>query len=182
MTSSPPSRELFPFWSSERILISGLAANTFLQPTTRSMMAEFTRAVLDDDVALAAELVDDELTCDFASLHVVRRDSQIGAVSCGIDGNDDDAGVTSLLRWRARESLGVARIEEDHVDAGCNEIVDLVDLLVEILFKAEGRDFDIGIDLLRFAFCALCKEPRRRISGGKRDADSIQVLGEPWKP
>ena len=54
------------------------------------------RAVLDDDVALHAELVDEVLAGDLTGLHVVGRHGRIGAVGVGVDRHDLDAGRLRL--------------------------------------------------------------------------------------
>ncbi len=119
------------------------------------------RAVLDDDVAFASQLVDDVLAGDLAGLDVVGGHRGVGAFGRGVDGNDDDAGGLRLLDRRA-DRLGIAGVEQDQVDAGGDEIVDLGDLLAEVIFEADGGDLHVGVSLLGLEFGALrqCDEER----------------------
>ena len=66
------------------------------------------RPVLDDDIALAAELVDDVLAGDLAGLDVVRRHRGVGAFGRRVHRDHDDAGRLRLLD-RGPDRLGSPR-------------------------------------------------------------------------
>ena len=67
------------------------------------------RAVLDDDVALVADLVGQELAGDLARLDVVGLHRGVGPCRRDVDRDDDDAGRLRPLDGR-RDRLGSAAL------------------------------------------------------------------------
>src|SRR6266702_907985 len=132
---------------------------------------EDLRPVLDDHIAFAAELVDDVLAGDLASLDIVCGHRGVGAFGCGIHRDDDDACRLCFLdRWP--DGLRIAGVQEDQVDAGGDEVVDLGHLLAEVVFKADRRDLHIGIGLSGFEFGTLRQSDEKRVAQrAQRDAD-----------
>ena len=105
------------------------------------------RTVDDDQVALAAHLVDQIFAGDRSGLGVVGFDGGIGTLGLGIDGDHNDAGRLGAADRRG-DGIGIAGIEKDKVDAGGDEIVDLVILLAQIVVEADGGDLYVRVGLL----------------------------------
>ena len=141
ITLRPPSREPLASWSSDSTLMSGLFFEHRLAAVDAIDHRRDLRAVLDDHVALAAELLDDELAGDLAGLHVVGLHGRVGAVGRHVDAHHHDAGLLGLLQ-RGLDGLGVDRVDEDHVDPRGDEAVDLRELLVEVVVGRQRRDLD----------------------------------------
>ena len=92
------------------------------------------RAVLDDHVALAAELVDDVLAGDLAGLDVVGLHRGVGARRPRRRPRRRRCRPPAPLD-RRRDRLRVGGVEQDQVDAGGDEVVDLGELLVEVVVE-----------------------------------------------
>ena len=118
---------------------------------------------------------------DLAGLNIVCGHRSVRAFGCRVHGDDDDASRLRLLD-RGPNGLGIAGIEEDQVNAGGDEIVDLGHLLAEIVFKADGGDLHIGIGLLRLELGPPRERHEERVAHrAKRDADRFELLGEGWR-
>ena len=178
MTFRPPSREPLPSWSSDRILIFGFLARTSLQPFTRSITAETCGPFwMIDLAALGAELVGDVLAGDLAGLDVVGLHRGVGAGRGDVDRDHHDPGRLRPLDRRG-DRLGVGGVEQDHVDARGDEVVDLVELLVQVVVGRGGVDRDVRVDLLGLGLGALGQGHEERVAErAQRDPDRVQVLG-----
>src|SRR4029079_17105286 len=105
----------------------------------------------------------------------------VGAFGRGVDRDDHDARRLRLLDRRP-DRLWIAGIQQDQVDAGGNEIVDLGDLLAEVVFEADRRDLHIGIGLPGLELGALRQRDEERITHRtQRDANRLEFLGEGWR-
>ena len=158
----PPSREPLPSWSSDRILMSGLLArSTSLQPLTRSITAETCGPFLMTTLPLPFELVDDVLAGDLAGLDVVGLTVASAPGGGDVDRDHDDAGRLRPLDRRL-DRLRVGGVEQDHVDAGGDEVVDLGELLVQVVVGRDRRTLTFGLISLALASAPLrqCDEER----------------------
>jgi hypothetical protein len=76
------------------------------------------------------------------------------------------------------DGLRIAGVQEDQVDAGGDEVVDLGHLLAEVVFKADRRDLHIGIGLSGFEFGTLRQSDEKRVAQrAQRDADRFKLFG-----
>ncbi|MHC2315503.1 hypothetical protein ACVIHC_002549 [Bradyrhizobium diazoefficiens] len=76
-------------------------------------------------------------------------------------------------------ALGSPGVQQDQVDAGGDEIVDLGDLLAEVVFEADRGDLHIGIGLLGLELGALRQRDEERVAQrAERNADRLELLGE----
>ena len=136
---------------------------TSLQPFTRSITDEtcgpFWMTTLPLPPILSAMI----LAGDLARLDVVRLHRGVGPGRGDVDRDDDDARRLGALH-RRRDRLRVGRVEQDQVDAGGDEVVDLGELLVQVVVGRDRRDLDVRVDLLGLVLGALDERDEERIA------------------
>ena len=100
-----------------------------------------------------------------------------GALGRGIDRDHDDAGRLGSFDRRL-DGLRIAGVEQDQIDAGGDEIIDLGILLAQIVVEADRRDLHIGIGLFRLELRSFRQRDEERIAHrAERDADRLEFFG-----
>ena len=136
------------------------------------------RAVHDRHLALAVQLVDDVLAGLLAGFDVVGGDRGGRPLGGDIDRDGDDAGRLQADHGRLdRDRIG--GVDQHQIDAGCDEVVDLGGLLVQVIVGRYRRDRDVGAaDLLGPRFGALDHLDEEGVAeAADGDADRLQVGG-----
>ena len=81
-----------------------------------------------DDVALAADLLEQPLGAEIGVFFLVVRDDVGRRLGDGlVDGDDDDAGVGRFLERRI-DARRIGRVDDDGVDAGADQVADVLEL------------------------------------------------------
>ncbi|CAM2151708.1 hypothetical protein PT2222_260113 [Paraburkholderia tropica] len=134
------------------------------------------RAVFDNDVALAVDLLREVFAGDRAGLHVVGLHGGVGARGAHVHGQHHDAGRARLAHG-GLDGFRIGGVQQDHVDVRRDEVVDLRELLVQIVVGGHGRDLRVRIDLFGLRFRALHDGHEVRIAQRTHgDADRLQLL------
>ena len=157
--------------------MSGASARAFLQPLTRSITEETWGPFSMMTLPFLPSLSMKYWHAIWPAWDVVGGHRRVRAIGIGVDRHDLDAGRLGLLNG-GPERLHVTRVEQDEIDAGRDEIVDLVDLLAEIVIVAKGQQLDVRVGLLGLDLGALGERDEERIAErSERNADGLEVLG-----
>src|SRR6201999_3322555 len=90
------------------------------------------RAIHNNDIAAWPHLIDHCLAGRSTCLDVVGHHRYVRAVGGRVNGDDHDAGGLSLLDGRGN-CLGIVGGDQQHIDAGGDEIVDVIELLAQVI-------------------------------------------------
>ena len=105
------------------------------------------RAIDDDDIALAIQLLGNVVAGVGTRGDVVGHHRVIDPFGTDVNRNDDDPGRLGLLDHR-RNRLRINRIDEDQIHLVGDEVLDLAHLGIEVILGGQGCDLDVRIDLL----------------------------------
>ena len=139
------------------------------------------RPVLDDHLAAGlAELVGDVLAGDLAGLDIVGLHRGIGPGCRDVDRDHHHPRSLRPLD-RRRDRVRVGRVDQDHVDARRDEIVDLGELLVQVVVGRGRVHLNVGVDLLGLCLGTLGEGDEERVAERTQgDPDRVEVLGRGW--